>query len=597
MPMYQAPLQDMRFIARYLKQQAMAQATPLAELFDLELFDAIVVEADRFAQGLMQPSNRTADVFGAELQAGQVHTAPEWQELYQQFIESGWIGLALPEEHGGQGLPRSFARAVWEMWYSTNLAFAMLPQLNVAQAEALIATADPQWQQPWLEKIVSGEWAATMDLTEPQAGSDLAATTMRAEPQADGSYRLFGQKIYISFGEHELAPNIVHLVLARLPNAPAGHRGLSLFLAPKYVLDEAGQLGAKNDINCVSLEDKLGIRGSPTCTLVYGDTQGATAYLVGAPHQGLAQMFVMMNEARQAVALQAVGVSEKAYQLAKQFAKERVQGAVVDHPADTVLPIAYHPDVKRMLLELRSSTVAMRALCYSLGFFVDQAEHLTDETEREALLDLVQVLLPIAKGWCTEKASYNSSLAVQVFGGMGYIEETGIAQVMRDARILPIFEGTTGIQAKDLLGRKLLRDQGQSVERLLLRIEITAKALESTAGLEATADVLQQAVTAARVAVQALVGSTDSHYALFAVSVPLIELLGTLSGGWQLAQLAVFATEPQAQAVEGAGYSQGIQQLWQFYATHELPNILALAQVVQSGGEAVEQAHLDWALI
>ena len=597
MPMYQAPIQDMRFITRHLKQHIDLHCEPLAELFDVELFNAIVVEADRFAQGMMLPSNRTADVFGAELHSGVVHTAPEWHDLYQQFVESGWIGLALPEEHGGQGLPRSFARAVWEMWYSTNLAFAMLPQLNVAQAEALIATADPQWQQPWLEKIVSGEWAATMDLTEPQAGSDLAATTMRAEPQTDGTYRLFGQKIYISFGEHELAENIVHLVLARLPDAPAGHRGLSLFLAPKYLVNTQGQLGEKNDIVCVSLEEKLGIRGSPTCTLIYGDEKGAVAYLVGQPNQGLAQMFVMMNEARQAVALQAVGVSEKAYQLARRFADERIQGAVVGQKTEQPLPIVYHPDVKRMLLELRASTLAMRALCYSLGAYMDQAEHTPEGADRDRLESLIDVLLPIAKGWCTEKATYNSSLAVQVFGGMGYVEETGIAQVMRDARILPIFEGTTGIQAKDLLGRKLLRDQGQSVEVLLQSIEASIALLNHHADFVLSATALQQAVGAARSAVNSLVESQASHYSLFAVSVPLLELLGVLSAGWQLAQLALFATDAHIQATEGVGYCQGVQQLWEFYATHELPKIHALAQVVQSGGVAVESADVDWALV
>ncbi|MEZ2720040.1 acyl-CoA dehydrogenase [Paenalcaligenes hominis] len=597
MPAYQAPLHDMRFIAHYLQQQITKHCAPLAELFDLDLFQAIVVEADRFAQGMMQPSNRTADEFGAELRAGVVHTTPEWHALYQQFAESGWIGLALPEAHGGQGLPRSFARAVWEMWYSTNLAFSMLPQLNVAQAEALIATADSRWHQPWLEHIVSGRWAATMDLTEPQAGSDLAATTMRAEPQADGSYRLFGQKIYISFGEHELAENIVHLVLARLPDAPAGHRGLSLFLAPKYLVNEHGELGAKNDIVCVSIEDKLGIRGSPTCTLVYGDNHGASAYLVGEPNHGLAQMFVMMNEARQAVALQAVGVSEKAYQLARQFAGERVQGAVVEQKTTTALPIMHHPDVKRMLLELRATTFAMRALCYSLGAYADQLEHVTDTNQKERLTQLVDVLLPIAKGWCTEKASYNSALAVQVFGGMGYVEETGIAQVMRDARILPIFEGTTGIQAKDLLGRKLLRDQGQSVELLLQQIERSIAPLAQSPVLAASAELLQRAVDAGRISVHTLTTSPSSQYGLFAVSVPLLELLGVLSAAWQLAQLAVFADEAAIQAIEGREYCLGVQQLWLYFATHHLPTVHALAQVVQSGGTAVEQASFDWALI
>lgn len=597
MPAYQAPLHDMRFMAHYLKHYADKQCPPLADVFDLDLFHAIVVEADRFAQGMMQPSNRIADEFGAQLHEGTVHTTPEWHPLYTQFIESGWIGLALPEAQGGQGLPRSFARAVWEMWYSTNLAFSMLPQLNVAQAEALIATADPRWRQPWLEKIVSGQWAATMDLTEPQAGSDLAATTMRAEPQTDGSYRLFGQKIYISFGEHELAENIVHLVLARLPDAPAGHHGLSLFLAPKYLVDEQGQLGAKNDIACVSIEDKLGIRGSPTCTLIYGDSQGATAYLVGAPNQGLAQMFVMMNEARQAVALQAVGVSEKAYQLARQFARERVQGAVVGQDPATVQPIMHHPDVKRMLLELRSTTFAMRALCYSLGAYVDQLEHTTDAKQKKQLEQLVDVLLPVAKGWCTEKASYNSALAVQVFGGMGYVEETGIAQVMRDARILPIFEGTTGIQAKDLLGRKLLRDKGQSLAVLLQHIERSIAPLTQYPSLAATADLLQRAVDAGRASVESLLTSSRSLYSLFAVSVPLLELLGVLSAAWQLAQLAVFANQASAQAAEGQEYCVGVQQLWLYYATHQLPTVHALAQVVQSGGTAIEQADFDWALI
>lgn len=597
MPSYQAPLQDMRFIAQYLKQEVVAPSPELCELFDLDLFQAIVVEADRFAQGLMLPTNRSADVFGAQLQQGEVTTTPGWNELYQTFIESGWIGLALPESVGGQGLPRSFARAVWEMWYSTNLAFAMLPQLNVAQAEALLATGDSRWEQPWLEKIVSGEWAATMDLTEPQAGSDLGATTMRAEPQADGSYRLFGQKIYISFGEHDLTENIIHLVLARVPGAPDGHRGLSLFLAPKYLVDAQGQLAERNDIKCVSIEDKLGVRGSPTCTLVYGDAGGAEAYRVGELNQGLSQMFVMMNEARQAVALQAVGLSEKAYQLARQFARERVQGPVVDRPLESALAIEHHPDVKRMLLELRSSTLAMRTLCYSLAAYMDLADHTHDTAEQERLMDLVQVLLPIAKGWCTEKASYNSSLAVQVFGGMGYVEETGIAQVMRDARILPIFEGTTGIQAKDLLGRKLLRDQGQSIERLLQHIETTITALQANPSLEPTAQALQQALQSARQAMQGVLATTATQYSVFAVSVPFLEMLGVVVGAWQLAQLAVFADSPTLSRAECGEYAKGVQQLWLYYARYELPRVQALAQVVQGAGETIEQANLEWALI
>lgn len=593
MPAYHAPIQDIQFIITSLQQQAQANGVHALEDVDVDLFNAIVEEAAKFAAGVMAPGNRVGDRFVTELQEGKVTTAPGWDEIYQKFTENGWVSLALPEEYGGQGLPRSIASAVWEMWYGSNLAFAMLPQLNVAQAEALIATGDESWRTPWLEKIVSGKWAATMNLTEPHAGSDLAATSMRAQPQSDGSYKLFGQKVYISFGEHELSENIVHLVLARLPDAPAGHRGLSLFLAPKFFVETDGSLGAKNDIQCVSLEEKMGVRGSPTCTLIYGDDEGATAYLVGEANQGLAQMFIMMNEARQAVALQGVGLSEKAYQMANAFARDRVQGAVLGHESSAQnLPIIYHPDVKRMLLQLRATTMAMRSLCYWLAACQDENSVAGTNTNTTHLAKKIDVLLPIAKGWCTEMAVQNSSLAIQVFGGMGYVEETGISQVLRDARVLPIFEGTTGIQAKDLLGRKILRDNGEGVRLLLADIALCTNQLLKNASLALSGKKLYEAVESTQQTINKLLTDSSTPYAKYAVSVSLLEQLGVLCGAWQLGVLSLAAVESQQNEAFGNKYCQAIQHLFEFYVTFELPKVAALGKVISQAGDVIEKTDI-----
>lgn len=436
---YQAPLRDMQFILSTIAGLDEIAALPNCEEASNDLVSAVLEEAGKFAAGVLAPLNRVGDIQGGRLADGVVHTPEGWQAAYDQFREAGWVGLALPQEYGGQGLPKLISTPVWEMWFSTNMAFAMLPQLNVGQAEALQIAASEEQKQIWLHKVVSGEWGSTMNLTEPQAGSDLAATRTKAVPQEDGTYKLFGQKIFISYGEHELTPNIVHLVLARLPDAPAGVKGLSLFIVPKYLLDAEGNPSRRNDVRCISIEHKMGIHGSPTCTLSYGDEGGAIGYLVGEANRGLETMFIMMNEARFGVGVQGVGLAERAYQYAVNYARTRVQGRDA-MTGETGLPIICHPDVQRAILSMRARVMAMRSLLYTAAGWFDLAHHHPEQTVADKYRRYVDLLMPVAKGWCTEVGNEVCDDAIQVFGGMGFVEETGIAQYFRDARIITIYE-------------------------------------------------------------------------------------------------------------------------------------------------------------
>lgn len=585
---YVAPLRDMQFILSELAGLDTIAELPNCEDATPDLVAAILEEAGKFATGVLAPINRQGDVQGCRLEAdGRVMTPDGWQAAYVQFRDAGWIGLSLPSEHGGQGLPKLVSTPVWEMWFSTNMAFSMLPQLNVSQAEALQIAASEEQKALWLSRVVSGEWGSTMNLTEPQAGSDLAATRTRAEPRDDGSYRIFGQKIYISYGEHELTPNIVHLVLARIPDAPAGVKGLSLFIVPKYLVDEAGRIGEKNDVRCISIEHKMGIHGSPTCTMSYGDTGGAVGYLLGKASRGLETMFIMMNEARFGVGVQGAGLAERAYQFALAYARERVQGrnAVT---GETGLPIIHHPDVKRNLLSMRARIMAMRALLYTAAGWFDLAHHHPDAQVADKCRRYVDLLMPVAKGWCTELGNDVCDDAIQVFGGMGFVEETGIAQYLRDARIITIYEGTTGIQANDLVGRKILREGGTTLRELLVDIRETAAQLAGDAELVALGVDLAGNVAHLEGCLDWLLASGDDALAdVLAGAVPFLELFGTVCGAWQLCRLALAATRRQTRGEGDAEYLASLVDLVRYYMAAEASRSAALAVTVRTAGAAV----------
>ncbi|MDW7748732.1 acyl-CoA dehydrogenase [Halomonas sp.] len=584
---YQAPLRDMQFILGELAGLGDVAALPDCEDASPDLVAAILEEAGKFASGVMAPTNRQGDLEGCRLEGERVIVPQAWQATYDQFREAGWLGLSLPPEFGGQGLPKLVSTPVWEMWFSSNMAFTMLPQLNVGQAEALLIAASEAQKATWLAKIVSGEWAATMNLTEPQAGSDLAATRMRAEPTAEGDYRLFGQKIYISYGEHELTPNILHLVLARLPDAPEGVKGLSLFLVPKYLLDTDGNPGEKNDVRCISIEHKMGIHGSPTCTLSFGDTEGAVGYLVGEPHQGLKTMFIMMNEARFGVGVQGVALGERAYQSALDYARERVQGRnIVSGEAGQ--PILYHPDVKRMLVGMRARLLAMRTFLYTAAGWFDIAHHHPDAEVADKHRRYVDLLMPVAKGWCTEVGNELCDEAIQVFGGMGFVEETGVAQLFRDARIITIYEGTTGIQANDLLGRKILREKGATLRELLDDMRTVAQAAREDSRLAELAEGLEELLEGLAATTDWLLAQgKEQTAALYGGAVPLLYQLGTVVGGWQLVRAAQ-AAQRQRDAGEGdPDYLDSVIALARFYMASVAPEAASHARAVRDGGRVL----------
>lgn len=581
---YTPPLRDMQFILRELAGLDAIAALPGYADATPDVVEAILVEAGRFAAGVLGPLNRQGDLQGCRLGPdGDVATPDGWQEAWDRFVAAGWVGLSAPPEFGGQGLPKLVSTPVWEMWFSTNMAFAMLPQLNVSQAEALRIAASAEIKREWLPRIVSGEFGSTMNLTEPQAGSDLAATRARAEPAADGSYRVFGQKIFISYGEHGLTDNIVHLVLARLPDAPAGVKGLSLFLVPKYLLDADGRPGAKNDVRCIALEHKLGIHGSPTCTMSFGDAGGAVGYLVGAPNRGLETMFIMMNEARFGVGVQGPGLAERAYQLALGYARERVQGrnAITGEAG----PIIQHPDVRRMLLSMRARITAMRALLYTAAGWFDLAHRHPDVRVADKCRRFIDLLMPVAKGWCTEVGQQVCSDAMQVFGGMGFVEETGIAQFARDARITTIYEGTTGIQANDLVGRKILREGGETMHELVGELRQTLAQLREDPSLASIADALGNNIDALERATRwVLANGNDRQAEVLGAAVPFLHLVGTACGCWQMARLALAAQRKLATGEGDAAYHASLVELARFYAATFSPQAAALARVVQESG-------------
>jgi 3-(methylthio)propanoyl-CoA dehydrogenase len=591
MSTYHAPLRDMEFVMNELAGLAQIAALPGYEDATPDTVTAVLEEAGRFAADVLDPLNASGDREGARLLPdGSVKTPEGFKGAYRKFIEGGWNGINKPADYGGQHLPQLVAAAVEEMWHAANMAFDLCPLLTQGAIDAIELVGTDDQKSRYLPHMVSGEWTGTMNLTEPQAGSDLAAVRMRAEPQRDGSWKLFGQKIFITYGEHDFAENIVHLVLARTPGAPEGVKGISLFIVPKFLVNPDGSLGARNDVHCVSLEHKLGIHASPTAVLAYGDHGGATGYLIGEENRGLEYMFIMMNQARFSVGMEGVGLSERAYQRAVSYARERVQGRPVggDKTAKPA-PIIEHPDIRRMLMTMRAYIEAMRALGYVTAAAIDNARHAAEPALRSQHQAFVDLMIPVVKGWCTETAQEITYLGVQVHGGMGFIEETGAAQYYRDARIITIYEGTTGIQASDLVGRKTARDSGATANLVAAQIDKVAANLASHSdpSLNAIGLRLAAATAALQSAIDWMVSmSAANARTAYAGSVPYLKLWGIVAGGWQIARAAKVAVDKLAKGEGDAAFMRAKLATARFYAENLLPLAEAHAQSAIGGSQA-----------
>jgi len=588
---YRAPIRDMQFLLRELIPLEQIASLPGCEEMTLDLADAILEEAGKFAGGVLSPLNVIGDREGARWQDSQVFTASGWPAAYQQFVEGGWNALSCSPEHGGQGLPRLVSALVEEMWNSANVSFALCPMLTRGAIEAIELCGSEALKHTYLPRMVSGEWTGSMNLTEPQAGSDLAAVRTRAEPQEDGTYRIKGQKIFITYGEHDLTDNIVHLVLARTPGAPEGVKGISLFVVPKFLVDPHASLGARNDVRCVSIEHKLGIHGSPTAVLAFGDGEGAIGWLVGEENRGLEYMFIMMNAARFSVGLEGIGLSERAYQQALAYAKGRVQGTEIGTRNREKVAIIRHPDVRRMLMLMKSRTEAMRALACLVAAAMDAASRHPDPAQRAHHQAFVDLMIPVVKGWSTEAAIDIASLGVQVHGGMGFIEETGAAQHLRDARITTIYEGTTGVQAADLIGRKIARDQGQAIGLVMARMREVKQGLDGMAcsegdDLQVISEALGAGITALAQAVQYIVSGYGAEAQKVSVgAVPFLELFGIVAGGWQMASAAMIAHRQLTQGSSDQAFYKAKRKTARFYADHVLARAAGLAHTVVNGAE------------
>ena len=586
---YNAPIRDMQFVMRELAGLDAVAALPGCEDASPDVVDAILEEAGKFAGGVLAPLNWTGDQEGARWDNGVVHTATGWKEAYKQFAEAGWTALACEPEFGGQGLPKLVSTAVMEMWKSANMAFSLCPMLTNGAIESIKLRGTDEQKAAYLPKMVSGEWTGTMILTEPQAGSDLAAVRTRAVPQGDGTYKIFGQKIFITYGEHDMTDNIIHLVLARLPDAPEGVKGISLFVVPKFLLNADGTPGERNDVHCVSIEHKLGIHASPTAVLAFGDKGGAIGTLVGEANRGLEYMFIMMNEARFAVGMEGLALSERAYQQALAYAKDRVQGTEAGVRGGPKVSIIHHADVRRMLMSMKSQIEAQRALAYVVGAATDMAHHHPDEAVRAQNQAFTDLMIPVVKGWLTESSIELTSTGVQVHGGMGFIEETGAAQHFRDARITSIYEGTTAIQANDLIGRKIARESGQTVKAVIAEMRKVEASLAEASGEEFAAmrKSLSAGVTALEEAVAYIVATYGQDIKAASVgSVPFLKLLGIVAGGWQMGRAALVSARRLAEGGGDAGFYQAKITTARFYADHVLSQAPGLAYSVVNGAAA-----------
>ncbi|HEY3639669.1 MAG TPA: acyl-CoA dehydrogenase [Xanthobacteraceae bacterium] len=588
---YRAPVADIAFALKHATGFAPALAEGLYGDLAEDLVDAVLAEAGRFATGVLAPLNSIGDRHGTPFRDGIVTTPPGWRQAYRDWAAAGWNGLAAPAQWGGQDLPQAINAACLEMWNSACMAFGIGPVLTMAGVEALVHHGNDALKRLYLPKLVSGEWMGTMQLTEPQAGSDVGALRTKAERAPDGTYRISGQKIFITFGEHDLTDNIIHLVLARLPDAPAGTRGVSLFLVPKFAVNPDGSLGPRNDVRAHSVEHKLGIHASPTCTMVYGDGGGATGFLVGEENRGMACMFTMMNQARLAVGLQGVAIAERAAQQALAFARERRQGRASGAAAGAgggSSPIIVHPDVKRMLLTMRALTRAARAICYATAVALDRAKRSADAATGQAAHERASLLTPAAKAFSTDIGCEVASLGIQVHGGMGYVEETGAAQHFRDARIAPIYEGTNGIQAIDLVTRKLPLAGGATVNAYMAELRRTVESINAAndPAFGWTGVRLEETLRSLERATQWLLARPQQDAAL-AGATPYLRLFATAAGGTLLAEEALAAMRLPAEAAANPAERIAIAR---FFAEHVAVQARGLERAVIEGADSVTDA-------
>ncbi len=592
---YNAPLKDMQFVLTELANLAEINALPGCEDATPDTVEAVLEENAKFCRDVIAPLNRVGDKDPSYWKDGTVTTTKGFREAFKAYAEAGWQGVQHPQDFGGQGLPKLVATPCMEMLHGANLSFALVALLSDGAIEALLTAGSDAQKARFLEPLVSGRWTGTMNLTEPQAGSDLAAVRTRAEPQGDGTYKLFGTKIYITYGDHDMTENIVHLVLARTPDAPPGVKGISLFIVPKFMINDDGSLGARNDVACVSIEHKLGIKASPTAVLQFGDNGGAVGTLVGEENRGLEYMFIMMNAARFGVGIQGVGLAEHAYQGAVAFAKDRVQSRDVAGSSGPVT-IIHHPDVRRMLMSMRSQTEAARALAYVGAALSDLAHHHPDEATRTANLAIYEYLVPVIKGWATEMSEQVARDGVQVHGGMGFIEETGAAQHYRDAKILTIYEGTTAIQANDLVGRKTVRDGGAVARALIAQIRDVERQLgeAQNADFTAIAQRLQEGSAALEQVVEYVVANIKTDVkAVFAGSVTYLKLAGIVLGGWQMARAAL-AAQKRLDAGEGdAAFYRAKIGTARFFADHILSQAPGLRTSIVDGAAGVLALEIE----
>jgi alkylation response protein AidB-like acyl-CoA dehydrogenase len=595
---YRAPVKDMLFVMKELAGIDAVAALPGNEDAGYDTAAAVLEECAKFTEGVLAPLNWAGDQNPSSFSGGIVTTTPGFKPAFRQFVEGGWQGLQHPVDFGGQGLPKLIHAACCEMINSANLSFALCPLLTDGAIEALLTAGTPEQQATWLPKMIDGSWTGSMNLTEPQAGSDLSLVRTRAEPQPDGTFKLFGTKIYITYGEHDLADNIVHLVLARVSGAPEGVKGISLFICPKVMVRADGSLGERNDVHCVSIEHKLGIKASPTAVLQYGDHGGAVSYLLGQENRGLETMFIMMNAARFGVGVQGVAVAERAYQKAVQYARERVQSRPVDGSMAVPAPIIHHPDVRRMLMTMRAHTEGCRAMALVAASAFDAAHAHPDADVRKQNQAFYEFLVPLVKGLSTEMSQEVASLGVQVHGGMGFIEETGAAQYLRDAKVLTIYEGTTAIQANDFVGRKTARDGGQVAQAIAAQIEATEGALAArdSAACRTMARRLAAGRRAFLDAVGFIVGpGKTAPNAVYAGSVPYLMLGGTLICGWQMARALMAAEDALATAASGtdAEFMKAKIATARFYGDHILIKATSLRDSIVEGSEAVTALALE----
>jgi len=594
---YVAPLRDMRFVIKELAGLDTVTSLPGCEEVTPDLVDAVLDEAGKFATGVLSPLNVPGDRIGCKLDDGVVTTPPGFKAAYKQFQEGGWPGLGGDIEFGGQGLPHLVSGLVSEIWNGANMSFCLCPMLTTGVVNAVLRHGSEQQKKTYLEKLVSGAWTGTMNLTEPQAGSDLSAVRARAVPE-DDHYRVHGTKIFITYGEHDFADNIIHLVLARTPNAPEGVKGISLFVVPKYLVNADGSRGARNDVKCVSIEHKLGIHGSPTCVMAYGDKEGAIGYMVGEENRGLEYMFTMMNFARLEVGIEGVALAERAYQRALSYARERVQGREIGVKGGERVTIVHHPDVRRMLMSMKAQVEAMRALAGAACTALDIAHRHPDREQRLKHQAVFDLLTPVVKGWCTEQSIEIASLGVQIHGGMGFVEETGAAQHLRDARITTIYEGTTGIQANDLMGRKLASEKGLTAKALIDEMRSFDKDLGrySHPELNAIRRGLGEGVSALSEATNWLLETYPYNpRAAAAGAVPYLKLWGVVAGGWQMARAALIAKTHLDGDTEDVDFYRAKLGTARFFAEHILPLAQSYKQAIVNGSASVlalEEAQL-----